>query len=161
MKKLMLTEEGLNNLKREIEIKKEELRELGKYKGSAAANEGDAWHDNFAFEQTEIKERSLILEIKELENQLSSAEIISSDNSSDKNVVGINSEVTVIMKFDEDDEEEHTFTLVGNYCNAGLSNVSLNSPMGECINQKPVGFEGKYTVNGNEIYVKIIKINNK
>ena len=56
MKTLKLTQEGLCQLQQEIEHKKEELRKLGKYKAQAAANEGDAWHDNFAFEQTEIQE---------------------------------------------------------------------------------------------------------
>lgn len=42
MKKLKLTQEGLEKLTRGLESKKEELRELGKYKGQAATNEGDA-----------------------------------------------------------------------------------------------------------------------
>lgn len=66
MKKLKLTQEGLEKLTRELESKREELRELGKYKSQAAANEGDTWHDNFAFEQTEINERGMIRQINEL-----------------------------------------------------------------------------------------------
>ena len=40
---------------KEIENKEQELWNLRRYKGEAAENEGDVWHDNFAFEQTEIE----------------------------------------------------------------------------------------------------------
>lgn len=164
MKKLRLTQEGIENLKKEVEAKREELRELGRYKGHAAENEGDAWHDNFAFEQTEIKERSLLRQIDELQKQISMAQIIEVTESSDNEKVAINSKVKVLIKYDEDDTEELDVILVGSQVNLNSASefdeISINSPMGEAIYQKKVGFEGYYTVNGNKIYFKILSVTN-
>ena len=93
MKSLKLSRDGLEKLKQNLEEKKEELRKLGIYKASAAANEGDAWHDNFAFEQTEIQERALIHTINELQNEINNAEIIDDDSESNDKVQ-IDSKVT-------------------------------------------------------------------
>ena len=96
MKKLKLTQEGLEKLTRELESKKEELLELGRYKSQAAANEGDAWHDNFAFEQTEIKERGLIRQINELQERINTAEIIQDEDVKSSDVVGVGSHVMML-----------------------------------------------------------------
>lgn len=161
MKKLKLTQEGLEKLTRELENKKEELRELGKYKSQAAANEGDTWHDNFAFEQTEIKERGLIRQINELQENINTAEIIQDENIKSSDIVGVGSYVTVSLKFSQEEaEEELSFFLTGNFGDASSEYVSINSPIGECIIGKRVGYEGKYTVNGNEIFVKIKSVSN-
>ena len=157
MKKLKLTEEGAKKLRDEIETKKEELRNLGQYKASAAENEGDAWHDNFAFEQTEIQERSLMREISDLQHRLDTAEII--EVTKNENKVNIGSKVTVLIQFSEEDEEEYAFTLESTGKSAA-NIVSINSPLGECIFEKETGYEGKYDVNGNSIKVKILSIEN-
>ena len=160
MKKLKLTQEGFDKLTRELENKKEELRELGKYKSQAAANEGDTWHDNFAFEQTEINERGLIRQINELQERINTAEVIQDEKVKSSDVVGVGSHVTVSLKFSQEDEEELSFFLTGNFGEASSEYVSINSPIGECIVGKRVGYEGKYTVNGNEIFVKIKSVSN-
>ena len=153
MEKITLTKAGEENLRRQIEEKKAELHRLGIYKGSAAENEGDAWHDNFAFEQTEIKERGLIHEISELERKLSIAEIVNVKEVN-KNVATIGSKVTVNMKFNDEESEEITFLLVGDF----EGETSINSPMGKCINGKQVGFKGKYKINENIVSVELLKI---
>jgi hypothetical protein len=76
MKKLQLTIEEAKAFSSDIEKKEEKLRKLRKYKGSAAENEGDSWHDNFAFEQTEIEERGLMKEINDLKTTYNNASII-------------------------------------------------------------------------------------
>ena len=153
MEKITLTKAGEENLRRQIEEKKAELHRLGIYKGSAAENEGDAWHDNFAFEQTEIKERGLIHEISELERKLSIAEILNVKEVN-KNVATIGSKVTVNMKFNDEESEEITFLLVGDF----EGETSINSPMGKCINGKQVRLKGKYKVNENIVSVELLKI---
>lgn len=161
MKKLKLTQEGLEQLTRELESKKEELLELGKYKGQAAANEGDAWHDNFAFEQTEIKERGLIRQIQELQRSINTAEIIPTDSVQTSDTVKIGSQVTVSIKRSIKGEVKiRSFCLTGNFGDTNSKCVSVNSPMGECIIGKKVGFEGKYTVNGNDVFIRIESISN-
>ena len=143
-----------------MENKKEELRELGKYKSQAAANEGDTWHDNFAFEQTEIRERGLIRQINELQEHINTAEIIQGEKVKSSDIVGVGSHVTVSLKFSQEEVEELSFFLTGSFGDASSEYVSINSPIGECIIGKKVGFEGRYTVNGHEINVKILAISN-
>lgn len=161
MKKLKLTQEGLEKLTRELESKKEELRELGKYKSQAAANEGDAWHDNFAFEQTEIKERGLIWQINDLQKKIRTAELIQTERDSSDAKVAIGSKVVISLKHSIlETGKVSTFYLTGDFGNRKSNQVSINSPLGEFIIGKEVGFEGKYRVNGNEIFIKILSVSN-
>lgn len=155
--RLKLTQEGVEKLKGELEDKRKELRDLRQYKAAAAENEGDAWHDNFAFEQTEIQERAFQHEISRLQNQLDTAEIIEVTNF--ENQVNIGSKVTINMIFSDDDDEEYTFTL-GSVQNMKEDVISVNSPLGECVLGKSVGFEGKYKVKESEIKIQIKSITN-
>lgn len=157
MEKVILTKKGRENLKQQIEEKKNELRKLGIYKGSAAENEGDAWHDNFAFEQTEIKERVLIYEINELERKLGNSEVID-ETSQNENIATIGAKITVNLRFNEEEAEVMTFSLVGDFENDGYSKISINSPLGKCIAGKNVGFKGKYSVDTNNVSVELLKI---
>ena len=130
MKSLKLYRDGVEKLKQNLEEKKEELRKLGIYKASAAANEGDAWHDNFAFEQTEIQERALIHTINELQNEINNAEIIDDDSESNDKVQ-IDSKVTVSLRGYLDEEEETvSFILNGEFGTEGDGEVSINYPLG-------------------------------
>ena len=155
MKRIKLTKEGEQKLREELKDKELKLHELGRYKAAAALNEGDTWHDNFAFEQTEIQERGLIVAINNLRKQIDTAEII--ESTEDEGLVNVGSKVTALLMFSEDDEEEISFTLqsVGD---TGSDHVSINSPLGECIFKKEVGFIGEYKVNDNIIKVKILSI---
>lgn len=160
MKRLKLTHEGIKSLQQELEAKKEELRKLGKYKSDAASNEGDAWHDNFAFEQTEIKERALVRQIKDLEEEINTAEIIEIEKNIGIDKINVGSTVTVLLKYSEEDEEEISFVLTGSYGDSGANHFSINSPIGEAVFGQSLGFEGKYMVNGNVIYFKILSVSN-
>ena len=156
---LKLTVREADEIRDVIDKKRKELKELGKYKGLAYENEGDGFHDNFAFEQAEIKERGLLREIADLQSKLDEAEIIDikeeANNADGK--VAIGSKVTVKLKFDGVEEEE-TYTITGGYGNM-LKNIdSIESPLGKCLMDKTVGFEGSYTVNGNVTEVKIVEI---
>ncbi len=156
---LKLTVREADEIRDVIDKKRKELKELGKYKGSAYENEGDGFHDNFAFEQAEIKERGLLREIADLQSKLDEAEIIDikeeANNADGK--VAIGSKVTVKLKFDGVEEEE-TYTITGGYGNMLKNIVSIESPLGKCLIDKTVGFEGSYTVNENVTEVKIVEI---
>lgn len=156
--RLKLTKSGFEELNRELELKQEELRKLGQYKIQAAENEGDAWHDNFAFEQTEIKERSLNYEINKLQHQIKSAELIKANSDADEGVIKVGSEIRVYMEYSDGNSEEDTFILTGGQGKFNENKVSVNSPIGECILGKAVGFEGQYSVNGDIIKIKVLKV---
>ena len=140
--RLKLTKVGFEELNRELELKQEELRKLGQYKSQAAENEGDAWHDNFAFEQTEIKERALNYEINKLQHQIKTAELIEANSDEDESVIKVGSEIRVYMEYSDGDGEEDTFILTGGQGKINENKVSVNSPIGECVLGKTVGFEG-------------------
>ena len=156
---LRLTIKEADEMRNMIDKKRKELKELGKYKGSAYEEEGDGFHDNFAFEQAEIKERGLLREIADLKSKFDEAEIIDikeeTNNADGK--VAIGSKVTVKLKFDGVEEEE-TYTITGGYGNMLKNIVSIESPLGKCLIDKTVGFEGSYTENGNVTVVKIVEI---
>ncbi len=156
--RLKLTKVGVEEFNRELELKQEELRKLRQYKSQAAENEGDAWHDNFAFEQTEIKERALNYEINRLQHQINAAEIIDDNSDEDESVIKVGSEIRVYMEYSDGDGEEDTFILTGGQGKINENKVSVNSPIGECVLGKTVGFEGQYSVNGNIIKVKVLKV---
>lgn len=156
--RLKLTKDGVEELKEELELKKEELRKLGEYKSQAAENEGDAWHDNFAFEQTEIKERALNYEINKLQHQIKTAEIIDDNSNENGNIIKVGSKIRVYIKYSDEDGEEDTFILTGGQGKINENKVSVNSPIGECVLGKEVGFEGLYSVNGNIIKIKVLEI---
>ena len=159
MERLKLTKDGIKKLNEELEEKEEELRKLGKYKGDAAANEGDAWHDNFAFEQTEIKERALKREIEDLRQKIAMAEIIKISDDGDNDKIKIGSNVTVLLKYSEEDEEELSFVML-DLRDSKNNSISINSPIGELIKGQKVGFTGKYTVGENIIHVKVLSVKN-
>lgn len=156
--RLKLTKDGIEELSKELELKQEELRKLGQYKSQAAENEGDAWHDNFAFEQTEIKERTLNYEINILQHQIKFAEIIEDNFDENEGAIKVGSKLKVYMEYSDGDCEENTFILTGGKGKINENKVSVNSPIGECVFGKTVGFEGQYSVNGNIIKIKVLKV---
>ena len=158
MQKLKLTNVAIEKLNKVIELKKQKLRELGQYKASAAENEGDAWHDNFAFEQAEIRERGLLREIAELQNDLNEAEIVEHKPDTSGQVT-LGSQVTVSIKYDDEDVEEETYTITGGSGDITQNLISENSPLAMCIMGKREGFEGSYSVKNSTTVVKILKVN--
>lgn len=139
---LKFTNVGFEELKKELELKQEELRQLGQYKNQAAENEGDAWHDNFAFEQTEIKERGLIYEINQLKHQIETAELIETDPNEDESVIKVGSKIRVYMEYSDGDGEEDTFILTGGQGKIDENKVSVNSPIGKCVLGKKMDMKG-------------------
>ena len=156
---LRLTINEVEEMRNNIEKKQKELKELGRYKASAYEDEGDGFHDNFAFEQAEIKERGLLREIADLQAKLDEVEIIDLKKEAEKSngKVVIGSKVTVEFEFDGEKEYE-SYTITGGFGNMAKNIVSVESPLGKCIINKPVGFEGSYKVKENCIGIKIVKI---
>ncbi len=155
---LRITKTGLEELSKELELKQKELRKLRQYKSQEAENEGDAWHDNFAFEQTEIKERALNYEINELEHQIKTAELIETDPNEDEGIIKEGSKIRVYMEYADGDGEEDTFILTGGNGKINENKISINSPIGKCVLGKTAGFEGQYSVNGNITKIKVLKV---
>ena len=108
-----------------------------------------------------MKDYGLIRQIQELQRSINTAEIIPTDSVQTSDTVKIGSQVTVSIKRSIKGEVKiRSFCLTGNFGDTNSKCVSVNSPMGECIIGKKVGFEGKYTVNGNDVFIKIESISN-
>lgn len=147
-----LTEEGLKNLKSELERLKDvdRLRNLEALKDARAQGDlsENADYDSAREEQARIEAR-----IKEIESILKNYEIIREDKS--KNVsIG----KTVVIKID--DLEENTFTIVGSIeANPLEHKISNESPIGKGIIGSRKGNVLKIkTETGKEVKVKIIDV---
>lgn len=140
--------EGIKALERKLDSLKAELRELQIYKNKIAAENGDVWHDNNDFEQSEIEERRLQKSITDLEEEIRNAELISTTVSSSN--VNYGAVVTVkILGEDDDPDDEDVITLWFSDSGekAGCTKTNVNTPIGKLIFDKPVGFIGNYVVD--------------
>lgn len=140
---------------KEIENKEQELWNLRRYKGEVAENEGDVWHDNFAFEQTEIEERMLIKQISEMREAYSNIEVVNEVYNVE--IVQLGNIVTVELIFEVDDREVSTFYITG-WIGDDKKTLSVNSPLGNALLNNSAGYEGIYSVNNEVIGFKILKI---
>lgn len=140
---------------KEIENKEQELWNLRRYKGEVAENEGDVWHDNFAFEQTEIEERMLIKQISEMREAYSNIEVVNEVYNVE--IVQLGNIVTVELIFEVDDREVSTFYITG-WIGDDKKTLSVNSPLGNALLNNFAGYEGIYSVNNEVIEFKILKI---
>ena len=84
------------------------MKELRKYKSSAYQDEGDGFHDNFAFEQAEIEERGILREIANLQTKLDESQIVDLKEEAEKanGRVTIGSKVTIELEFDGEKKKE-------------------------------------------------------
>lgn len=157
---LKLNSKGYEDYKAKIETKKNQLLELGKFKGEVAVECGNVWHDNHTFEQVEIQERALIRTINDMAENLKNA-IIVDDEKIKKNGIDIDSTVTLLMNFVDsgDEPEELIVKLVGTASPSNINEVTLNSPLGNAIYQKNIGDKASYEVNGSRMEVEILHIN--
>ena len=156
--KIKLNQQGYEDYLKLLAEKEKQLADLRMYKGKDAIFQGDNWHDNPTLYQTELQERSLMLEIAEMKHNLQyNIEIV--ENLGDGKLVDIGDVVKVDMIFSEDDREEETFKLVGTVPNLDMDEeiqeVSINSPIGNAIYHKKVGEIATYKVKDRIFKVQI------
>ncbi len=156
--KIYLDQESYNNLLREIEMLKQELRNtnLGR-KEAFDAGAGDGW-DSPEFEEIERKERLIQSQLKEKYEMLSNAEIVKSQ--SNDQIVDIGDILLLNMVFSDDDIEELKVKLVASNnddFNEDMEIITLNSPLGQAIYKKKIGEECTYSVNENKFLVRIVE----
>ncbi|PAT01566.1 transcription elongation factor GreA [Candidatus Izimaplasma bacterium ZiA1] len=147
-----LTQQGLDNLKEEIERLKTVDRQVNLESLKEARAQGDlsenADYDSARDEQARIESR-----IKEIENVLKHVEIIKEDNSNRVNIGK-----TVILKIGTAKDKE--YTIVGSLeANPIKGKISNESPVGKGVIGMKKGQEKTIkTETGNDILVKIIDI---
>lgn len=149
-KKSMMTQEGLNELIKELEYRKTEkheelkdMREKMREAGDISENEGL----EIAIEESLANEKR----ISELEKIIENAEVVKSDGKS--TVVDIGSTVKV------ESTSEQTFKIVGeNEANPLEGKISHESPLGKALLKKSKGDTAKLETPQGEVEYKILDV---
>jgi transcription elongation factor GreA len=145
-----ITQEGLEELKKELNIlktdKTREIAELIKH----TASFGDL-KENFAYHDAKEKQAFLHGRIKELEHKIKYAKVVEKKQS-DKVQVG--SDVTVLLN-----GEKQKFSIVASDRVDPLNGmISYESPIGKALLNKSANQEIGVEIGGNKVKLKILKI---
>lgn len=149
MGNLILDEAGYQAYLEDIHKIETRLEELRKFKGEVAIYEGDAWHDNFTFEQAEAEERTLMSEIAKRRQLLDEAQIVETGNS-----IGVElNDIVDIAIVNGTKVKEMTLKLVSFLSGepSEYKEVTLSSPIGQAIYEKEVDESFSYTVGEREM----------
>ena len=160
MEKLQLSQKTYEELKQELAEKIQALRELEKFIAEQEAKQIEVLEDDSFFQQKKMEEKELLRQVIKLQTKLSNSEIFKGDEKEENEGAKLGSIVTVEIQ-DDFGTEEMEFKLGSNYSRSGIDTVSIDSPLGGCVYERQVGYEGKYTVNGNTFGLKILKICNE
>lgn len=127
---------------------------------------GDGWHDNFAFEESMRQSRSIATRIDNMLKNKQYLKVIETKAKED-NLINIGDTLKVKIHYLDDDIEETTIKLTGNFIpiietENDVQEITLNSPMGKALYLKNIEDDDiNYYVNNKKIKITIIKkINN-
>ncbi len=157
---MKLTIRSLETKRKELEELREKLRLNNKELGSTI--ETDSLRENQWLEQLRLQNESLRARISNLSSDISRAEIIKESHR--KGIVNIDDTVKLRLEFDSGDCEESMFKLVDDLPPLALVNleielVTINSPIGSAIFQKPIGATEKVYIDGNNGYIVVTILN--
>ncbi|MBA4492964.1 transcription elongation factor GreA [Paenactinomyces guangxiensis] len=153
-KEVLLTEEGLEKVKNELEHLRTHKRQEVAQRLKEAIAQGDL-SENSEYDAAKEEQAFIESRIITLENMIRNAKIINSENQ-DKNVVHVGSKVT-IQELPEGDTE--TYTIVGSAeSDPLLGKISNESPIGAELIGKKVGEEVNVPAPSGTIQFKIVKI---
>lgn len=160
MDKIYLSEAGLERLKTRLKDAQATLKETRREKSVAYTATGDTWHDNPYFNKLEQDEQRQAAEVSELERQITSADVYSTENRGvDQVQIG---SIVRIFQFIEatDDEQELVWEICGfGETNTGTKSLAYNSPIGRVLIGQETGDEvevvtpkGKASIEICELY---------
>ena len=152
-----LTKEGMNQLKRRLQEVEDKLAKLLSQKQEIAVTQGDYWHDNPAFNQLEMDERALRLQIRDIRNKLTRAVVVEENNQEDR--VGIGSFVTIA--FEEDGMEMELTIVDPETIDPSRGLISYASPLGRAILGARVRDARIYSVGERKFKIKVMKVGKK
>src|SRR3954462_5007407 len=153
-KDVLLTPEGLENLKKEIETLSTEKRREVAERIKEARDFGDI-SENSEYDDAKNEQAMLEARIATLEDKLRSASVIDSSEL-DNEVVRVGSLVNVK---DEGSGKSLKYTIVGSTeANPGENKLSNESPVGKALVGRKQGDAVKVTVPRGELTLKITKI---
>ena len=160
MKEILVDENGYNQYINELEKLKEQSLAIST-SGSEAYEiaVGDGWHDNFAFEDTMRQSRTIAARIDNMLKMKQYLKVVKNVKK-DKNTINIGDVLDIKIYYSDDDVEEITIKLTGNYIPSvddSIQEITLNSPLGKAIYLKKIKDKDiNYIVNDKKIRVAII-----
>ncbi len=150
MSEQIITQEGFNELKKELEyLKVDKTREIAALIKHTASF-GDL-KENAAYHDAKDKQAFLQGDIKQLENRIRNLRVVEIRHSGK---VELGTKVTLLM----DGEEEVMEIVSPAQSDPTKGKMSYESPLGKAILNKVIGQEFEVSVNGNKFACKILKI---
>jgi transcription elongation factor GreA len=154
-KEFLLTEEGLEKIKQELELLKTQKRHEVAQRLKEAISQGDL-SENSEYDAAKEEQAFIETRIVTLENIIRNAKLISPENQ-DKNVVHVGSKVTIQELPDGDTE---IYTIVGTAESDPFSGkISNESPIGAELIGKKVGETIQVPAPSGAIQFKVMQIN--
>lgn len=101
----VVTADGFNKLKADLNRLESELKEIGIKKGEAAGPSSD-WHDNPAYEEFDNQERALLQKRASLREKLAAAKVVDLPLRSERVEIGTTVKILLLKS-----NEEQTFTI--------------------------------------------------
>ena len=153
-KEILLTQEGYNNLEKELDelrtVKRPEIAERIKI----ALGFGDL-SENSEYDEAKNAQAANEIKIAELENKLRYAKIIDESEIDTKTVQVGNTVKVLDMEFDE----EESYTIVGSTeANSLAFKISNESPVGRALMGKQKGDVVKVELPDGEVEYKVLNI---
>lgn len=158
-KEVLLTEEGLEKLKQELEYLKTQKRHEVAQRLKEAIAQGDL-SENAEYDAAKDEQAFVEGRITQLENMIRNAKIINLEEA-EKDAVGIGTRVTIqeCSPAGELDGDKDTYIIVGSTeANPDSGKISNESPLGSNLIGKKVGDIVQYSAPGGSISFKIIEI---
>lgn len=158
--KIYLDKEGYEKFLKDIEDVRKQLTNNGKNKSEAYESAvGDGWHDNFAFEDAKREEFRLMGTLRDMLEKLNRIVIIDKAEKIEDDTIDIGNIVTIEMCFNDEEPEEMEFKLVASEStnkDTKITEISINSPLGQAVYQNKVGHSGAYKVGDNKTSFTIL-----
>lgn len=154
-KEVLLTEEGLEKIKGELDLLKTEKRQQVAIRLKEAISQGDL-SENSEYDSAKEEQAFIESRIVTLENMIRNAKIINQDEQ-DKSFIGVGTKVK-IQEVPEGDVEE--YTIVGSVESDPLEGkISNESPIGTELIGKQEGEVITVPAPGGTLQFKILEIN--
>ena len=153
---MKLDKNGLNQLKQEIMLVSEQLNNAKLKKGQTFSDDTNSWHDNAAYDQAKLEVDGLEYQLSSLRRELQEVELVKSHGNTACVDIG-----DIVELYNKDFDDRFKVLLTANYkVDIGeddeISEISINSPIGEAIFWKKAGDHTSYKVNNRNFDVEIV-----
>lgn len=153
---MKLDKNGLNQLKKEIMLVSEQLDDAKLKKGQTFSDDTNSWHDNAAYDQAKLEVDGLEYQLGSLRRELQEVELVKPHGDITRIDIG-----DIVELYNKDFDDRFKVLLTANYkIDIGeddeISEISINSPIGEAIFGKKTGDHSSYKVNNRNFDIEIV-----